>query len=200
MFIAVEGIDGSGKSTTITELERYIRSKNREVIVTAEPTTLQSGRIIRDFLDKKNIGTPLIHEMMALSFAADRINHLREVIWPALKKKRVVITDRYFFSSLAYQSLNISYEWVKGINRFATLPDILVFIDVSIKTAMDRLNRFRNETEIYEQQDMLTQIDNNYKTVLSDFAGRVQTIHLNGELKPSEIYGDIEQKFRDVNF
>lgn len=200
MFIAVEGIDGSGKSTTITELERYIKSKNREVIVTAEPTTLQSGRIIRDFLDKKNVGTPLIHEMMALSFAADRINHLREIIWPALKKKRVVITDRYFFSSLAYQSLNISYEWVKGINRFAMMPDILVFIDVSLQTAMDRLNRFRNETEIYEQQDMLAQIDRNYKTVLNDFADRVKTIHLDGELKPSEIYGDIEQKFSDVNF
>ena len=80
MFIAVEGIDGSGKSTTIREIKRYLESKGEAVYLTAEPTTLATGKIVRNFLSETNSDTPLIHEMLALAFAADRINHLREEI------------------------------------------------------------------------------------------------------------------------
>ena len=195
MFIAVEGIDGSGKSTTIREIKRYLESKGEAVYLTAEPTTLATGKIVRNFLSETNSDTPLIHEMLALSFAADRINHLREEIWPALRKKQTVITDRYFFSSIAYQSLNVSYEWVKGINRFATLPDVLVFIDVSIDKAVERLTKFRTSTEIYEKRELLQQIDRNYREVIKEFEGNLKVIYLNGNLDIDKIYGDIEEKF-----
>ena len=195
MFIAVEGIDGSGKSTTIREIKRYLESKGEAVYLTAEPTTLATGKIVRNFLSETNSDTPLIHEMLALSFAADRINHLREEIWPALRKKQTAITDRYFFSSIAYQSLNVSYEWVKGINRFATLPDVLVFIDVSIDKAVERLTKFRTSTEIYEKRELLQQIDRNYREVIKEFEGNLKVIYLNGNLDIDKIYGDIEEKF-----
>ena len=195
MFIAVEGIDGSGKSTTIREIKRYLESKGEAVYLTAEPTTLATGKIVRNFLSETNSDTPLIHEMLALAFAADRINHLREEIWPALRKKQTVITDRYFFSSVAYQSLNVSYEWVKGINRFATLPDVLVFIDVSVDKAVERLTKFRTSTEIYEKRDLLQQIDRNYREVIKEFEGNLKVIYLNGNLDIDKIYGDVEEKF-----
>ncbi|HNW83863.1 MAG TPA: dTMP kinase, partial [bacterium] len=137
MFIAVEGIDGSGKSTTIKELQKYLTNKGHNVLLTAEPTDMPTGKLIREVLAKKDEDAPLTHEMLALMFATDRLNHLRERIWPALREKKTVITDRYFFSSIAYQSVNVSYEWVKGINRFATMPDVLVFIDVSIEKALE---------------------------------------------------------------
>ncbi|MBR6421229.1 dTMP kinase [bacterium] len=195
MFIAVEGIDGSGKSTTIREIKRYLESKGEAVYLTAEPTTLATGKIVRNFLSETNSDTPLIHEMLALAFAADRINHLREEIWPALRKKQTVITDRYFFSSVAYQSLNVSYEWVKGINRFATLPDVLVFIDVSVDKAVERLTKFRTSTEIYEKRDLLQQIDRNYREVIKEFEDNLKVIYLNGNLDIDKIYGDVEEKF-----
>lgn len=195
MFIAVEGIDGSGKSTTIKELKRFLETKGEAVYLTAEPTSLATGRIVRNFLGETNSDTPLIHEMLALSFAADRINHLREEIWPALRKKQTVITDRYFFSSIAYQSLNVSYEWVKGINRFATLPDVLVFIDVKVDKAVERLTKFRTSTEIYEKRELLQQIDRNYREVIKEFEDNLKVIYLDGNLEISEIYGDIEKKF-----
>ena len=195
MFIAVEGIDGSGKSTTIREIKRYLESKGEAVYLTAEPTTLATGKIVRNFLSETNSDTPLIHEMLALAFAADRINHLREEIWPALRKKQTVITDRYFFSSIAYQSLNVSYEWVKGINRFATLPDVLVFIDVSVDKAVERLTKFRTSTEIYEKRDLLQQIDRNYREVIKEFEDNLKVIYLNGNLDIDKIYGDVEEKF-----
>lgn len=195
MFIAVEGIDGSGKSTTIREIKRYLESKGEAVYLTAEPTTLATGKIVRNFLSETNSDTPLIHEMLALAFAADRINHLREEIWPALKKKQTVITDRYFFSSVAYQSLNVSYEWVKGINRFATLPDVLVFIDVSVDKAVERLTKFRTSTEIYEKRELLQQIDRNYREVIKEFEDNLKVIYLNGNLDIDKIYSDVEEKF-----
>ena len=195
MFIAVEGIDGSGKTTTIREIKRYLESKGHAVYLTSEPTTLATGKIVRNFLSETNSDTPLIHEMLALAFAADRINHLREEIWPALKKKQTVITDRYFFSSIAYQSLNVSYEWVKGINRFATLPDVLVFIDVKVDKAVERLTKFRNSTEIYEKRELLQQIDRNYREVIKEFEDKLKVIYLDGNLETGEIYGDIEKKF-----
>ena len=195
MFIAVEGIDGSGKSTTIREIKRYLESKGEAVYLTAEPTTLATGKIVRNFLSETNSDTPLIHEMLALAFAADRINHLREEIWPALRKKQTVITDRYFFSSVAYQSLNVSYEWVKGINRFATLPDVLVFIDVSVDKAVERLTKFRTSTEIYEKRDLLQQIDRNYREVIKEFEDNLKVIYLNGNLDIDKIYSDVEEKF-----
>ena len=195
MFIAVEGIDGSGKSTTIREIKRYLESKGEAVYLTAEPTTLATGKIVRNFLSETNSDTPLIHEMLALAFAADRINHLREEIWPALRKKQTVITDRYFFSSVAYQSLNVSYEWVKGINRFATLPDVLVFIDVSVDKAVERLTKFRTSTEIYEKRDLLQQIDRNYRELIREFEENLKVIYLNGNLDIDKIYSDVEEKF-----
>jgi len=198
MFIAVEGIDGSGKSTTIKELSRYLLSRGNDVLLTAEPTDMPSGKLIREVLAKKDEESHLTHEMLALMFAADRLNHLRERIWPALKAKRTVVTDRYFFSSVAYQSVNVSYEWVKGVNRFATMPDIVVFIDVSIDKALERLSIFRQNTELYETREYLEQIKANYETVISDFSEHVKVVRLNGNLKMDEIYSDIEKKFEGV--
>ena len=198
MFIAVEGIDGSGKSTTIKELSRYLLSKGKDVLLTAEPTDMSSGKIIREVLSRKDSDSPLTHEMLALMFAADRLNHLKERIWPALKAKRTVITDRYFFSSVAYQSVNVSYEWVKGINRFATMPDVLVFIDVTIEKALERIAIFRKDKELYETREYLEQIKKNYELVINDFSEHLKVVRLNGNLKMDEIYSDIEKKFEGV--
>jgi len=198
MFIAVEGIDGSGKSTTIKELKKYLENKGHNVLLTAEPTDMPSGKLIREVLAKKEGDIPLTHEMLALMFASDRLNHLREEIWPALKNKKTVITDRYFFSSVAYQSVNVSYEWVKGINRFATMPDVVVFIDVSIDRALKRLSIFRQKTELYETREYLEQIDRNYRTVIADFQEHLKVIYLDGNLGMDEIYSDIEKKFKGV--
>ena len=198
MFIAVEGIDGSGKSTTIKELKKFLEKKGHTVVQTAEPTNLSIGRLIRDELKNSKSETPLLHEKLGLMFAADRLDHLQKRVWPALKEKKTVLTDRYLFSSVAYQSTNVSYEWIKGVNRFAMLPDILVFIDVSIDKALERIKKFRNDTELYETKDFLTEIDNNYRRIIKDFEDKLKVVFLDGSLGMDEIYDDIEKKFEGV--
>lgn len=198
MFIAVEGIDGSGKSTTIKELKKFLEKKGHTVVQTAEPTNLSIGRLIRDELKNSKSDTPLLHEKLGLMFAADRLDHLQKRIWPALKEKKTVLTDRYLFSSVAYQSTSVSYEWVKGINRFAMLPDVLVFIDVSIDKALERIEKFRTDTELYETKDFLTEIDSNYRRIIKDFEDKLKVIFLDGSLGMDGIYGDIEKKFEGV--
>ena len=194
MFIAVEGLDGSGKSTTVTKLKEWLEKRlDKEVMLTQEPTKHPSGKLIRDMLVAQK-ESPLLHEKLALAFAADRLNHLEIDIWPALKQNKVVITDRYLFSSIAYQTVAVNYEWVKGLNRFAMLPDLLIYINVSIETALKRIKLYRENSELYETGNYLEQILKQYQRTLDDFSRHLPIIELNGEITPDEIMDEIEEK------
>lgn len=194
MFIAIEGLDGSGKSTTIKELKLWLEERlKKEVMLTQEPTKHPSGKLIRDMLVAQE-ESPLLHEKLALAFAADRLNHLETDIWPTLKQNKVVITDRYLFSSIAYQSITVNYEWVKGLNRFAMLPDLLIYINVSVETALKRIKLYRENAELYETRHYLEQIIKQYRRTLDDFSEHIPIIELDGEISPDEIGAEIEVK------
>lgn len=197
MFIAIEGIDGSGKSTTIASLEKFLAARGHAVHRTAEPTTLDTGRAIRELLGLKN-ERPHTRRELALLFAADRLRHLEEEVEPALAAGKTVITDRYLFSSLSYQSVDLPYEWVKEINRFARLPDVVVYIGVSVDTALSRLARFREGTEIFETRTFLEKLIANYERVLAEYAGQVVIARLDGEVAMDDIAGDIEKKLSGI--
>ena len=193
MFIAVEGIDGSGKSTTIAELEKFLTSRGHAVHRTAEPTKLDTGRAIRELLGLKSERPYTRHEL-ALLFAADRLRHLEEEVEPMLAAGRTVLTDRYLFSSLAYQSADLPYEWVRELNRFARLPDVVVYIGVGVDTALSRLARFRQGTEIFETRGFLEKITATYERVIAEYAGRVTVTRLDGEVAMADIAADIEKR------
>lgn len=196
MFIAVEGIDGCGKSTTVKEIARFLKSKGHDIMLTAEPTAMATGVLIRQFLKEERI-SPLLQHKLALMFAADRIEHLEKEVLPALSNGKTVITDRYLFSSVAYQSLSLPYDWVLDLNRFARLPDLLVFIDASVDIALSRITSRGAEKEIFEKREILENIKLNYDKVLSEFSGRLKLVKLNGELPADKIYGDVELKFKE---
>ncbi|MCK5808763.1 dTMP kinase [bacterium] len=194
MFIAIEGLDGSGKSTTVKELKLWLEKRlKKEVMLTQEPTKHPSGKLIREMLVAQE-ESPLLHEKLALAFATDRLNHLETDIWPALKQDKIVITDRYLFSSIAYQSVAVNYEWVKGLNRFAMLPDLLIYINVSVETALKRIKLYRENVELYETGHYLEQILTQYRKTLDDFSAHIPIIELDGEISPDEIDAEIEKK------
>ncbi|HSA34482.1 MAG TPA: dTMP kinase [bacterium] len=197
MFIAVEGIDGSGKSTTIAELEKFLTARGHAVHRTAEPTKLDTGRAIRELLGQKNERPYTRHEL-ALLFAADRLRHLEEEVEPALAAGKTVLTDRYLFSSLAYQSVDLPYEWVAGLNRFARLPDTVLYIEVSVDTALSRLARFRQGTEIFETRAFLEKLRANYEKVFKKYTGKVNIVRLDGEVAMSDIAADIEKRLSGI--
>lgn len=157
MFIAIEGIDGSGKSTQCKLLKEYLEGKGIDCIMTSEPThNTEIGKLVRKILsgEIKNID-PLV---LSYLFVADRIQHIKEEIMPALLAKKVVITDRYYLSTIAYQSVaGVDVQTLYSIHRGLLKPDVTLFIDITPETAMKRLNG-RNNTQIYENLNTLTSV------------------------------------------
>lgn len=156
VFIVIEGLDGSGKTTQATLLAEKL-SKSYNVLLTAEPSKGKIGTFIRECCLYEQ--TRLPKEAEALLFAADRIEHMETELKPALDEGKLVICDRYVYSSLAYQgSAGLSLDWIKTINARALQPDFCVFIDVPPEKVIERLQRKRSVMETLETQQKVREI------------------------------------------
>jgi len=151
-FIVFEGIDGSGKSTHIRLLCDALRRQGHDVLRTSEPSRGRIGRFIREYVEHRR--NRLSPEIEALLFAADRFEHVKQIIAPALEAGRIVISDRYLHSSLAYQgAAGVSLEWIREMNRFAPRPDLCILLDVRPETGLGRMSqRRRTVFEVYTFQ------------------------------------------------
>ena len=141
-FIVFEGIDGSGKSTHIRLLSRDLRQQGYDVLETSEPSRGRIGMFIRKYVERRVRRLPT--EVEALLFAADRFEHLKKIIEPALEEGRIVVSDRYLHSSLAYQGAEgTSLEWIREVNSFAPKPNLCILLDVGPETGLGRMRRSR---------------------------------------------------------
>ena len=142
LFISFEGIDGVGKSTQVVLLRNYLQSIGFEVVVTREPGGTSLGKELREILLH---GSNISARCEALLFAADRAQHVSQVIAPALKRGAIVITDRYIDSSLAYQSggRELTMKDIRDLSEWATsslLPDRTYLLDMNAEDAFERLH------------------------------------------------------------
>lgn len=156
VFICIEGLDGCGKTTQAKLLARKLR-KRHNAVYTAEPSRGKIGTLIRrNYLyGEKRLSIVL----EALLFAADRIEHLENVILPALEAGQLVISDRYVYSSLAYQgAAGLSLDWIEKINENALQPDVAFFIDVNPETVMSRLKPKKSVMENLSNQKKVREI------------------------------------------
>lgn len=153
-LIAVEGIDGAGKTTQVGLLEEFLRSRGVDVVRSKEPTDGPWGRKIRESATSGRLS--LEDELAA--FIEDRREHVRDVIRPALDAGKTVILDRYFYSTIAYQG-------VRGANRLAVerqmidefpIPNIVLLLDVHEEVGLQRVRAGRGEVpNAFEQADTL---------------------------------------------
>jgi dTMP kinase len=158
-FIAFEGLDGSGKSTHIKALCMKLRQKGLDVIQTSEPSRGRIGKFIREYVESREIRLP--PEIEALLFAADRLDHVKRIIEPALKRGKIVVSDRYTHSSLAYQGAEgLNIEWIEELNKFAIKPELTILLDVPSETALDRM-KGRRKT-IFEVDTVQQKVRNIY--------------------------------------
>ncbi len=155
-FICVEGLDGSGK-TTQTKLLVEKLAKSHNAVYTAEPSYGRIGSFIR-----KGVlygGRRLSSVTEALLFAADRVEHIENEVLPYLRQGRLVVSDRYFYSSLAYQgAAGLSLDWIERVNEYALQPDFAVFIDVDPRAVMRRLKPVKSVMENLKTQMEVRQI------------------------------------------
>ncbi len=156
IFLVIEGLDGSGKTTQATLLaEKFHKTYN--VLLTAEPSRGKIGSFIRESCLYENERLPT--EAEALMFAADRIEHMYSEVKPALDEGKLVICDRYIYSSLAYQgNSGLSLDWIKTINARALQPDICIFLDVPPEKVIERLQRKKSVMETLETQQKVREV------------------------------------------
>ena len=185
MFISFEGQDGSGKSSLIKKIEKFLEKNKIEFVSTREPGNPHSkeSKQIRNILIKKENNLPPITE--ALLFAADRRMHLDEVILPSLKANKIVLCDRYIDSSLAYQGSGrqIGIKKVKAINEIATkgkYPDLTFFLKVSQENALKRMKNRQLKDRIEVAKNGFQQrVFKGYKEIAKMFPQRFKIIDAN---------------------
>ena len=149
-FICIEGLDGCGKTTQARLLAKRLKREYR-AIYTAEPSVGKIGKFIKNnYLHVDKRGQVVVE---ALLFAADRVEHLKNEILPALNEGRIVVSDRYVFSSFAYQgAAGLNLAWIEEINKHALRPDLALFIDVKPETVVQRLKKKKSVMENLETQ------------------------------------------------
>ena len=163
-LIAIEGIDGAGTTSHARMLAAWLTDNGYQVHRTCEPSTGPVGALLRDALRGK---VALDRKTLALLFAADRLDHLEREISVQQLAGRWVITDRYVYSSLAYQSLDVDLAWVAAINAHAPDPDLVVFLRVDPLTAASRIAARGSAREIFDTHDQQARIAARYDEILA---------------------------------
>ena len=162
-FVVFEGIDGAGTSTQIKKL---VESAPQKYIATAEPTTGETGKFLRRMLSGE---FHVDEKTNAYLFAADRCEHIfgKGGVKELCDSGKIVVSDRYFFSSLAYQSVSCGLELPMLLNSPFPLPEYLFFFEINPEISLGRVNARHGNKEIYETLEAQKKIAALYEQVIS---------------------------------
>lgn len=189
-FIAFEGIDGSGKSTQSALLIQKLRQERIPCYATMEPTDAPIGSLIRQVMTGR-IKTD--NKAVAALFAADRLDHLLNEVDGIVSKIEsgvTVVTDRYYFSSYAYNSVHMPMEWVIKANEQSSAilrPSLTVYIDIDPDTALDRIAKNRFRQELFEKKSMLVKVRDNYMKAFKLLEKEEKVVIVDGNRPQEEI-------------
>ena len=183
-LVAIEGIDGAGTTTLARNLADLLSGAGKKVTRGFEPTDGPIGRIIREGLSGR---LPLAPESLALLFAADRREHLYgpDGIATLVAGGGLYITDRYFFSSLAYQSLDCPWDWVNDLNSPYPLPGHLIYLGLPVDEAMKRISG-RGEQDIFETEKLQQRVAAIYDRSIEAYADSDMRVLVLDSRRPPE--------------
>lgn len=197
-FIALEGIDGSGKSTQIQLLKHFFETRGGKVYTTAEPTSGPIGKIIRDIFSHRYEAD---QKVIAGLFVADRLDHLlqnEEGMVRKIKDGFTVLTDRYYFSSYAYHGVHCDMDWViqsNEVNASILRPDYNIFIDVAPEVSMERISAGRASLELYETLDNLKRVREKYFEAFEKLKDKENIYIIDGNGTAEEVAEKIQKIF-----
>lgn len=211
LYIVLEGIDGSGKTTQVEKLTTYFQQQGREVVKTREPRKSQGliGELIQKILQGKTKIPPVAFQYL---FSADREMHHEELVIPSLKDGKVVISDRCFWSAIPYGLLDRKAELDRNTMEYMLaaqsilsmyhefiVPDYTFFLDIPLDVAMGRIGNKSGEKEIYEEKSKLEKIVNGYQWLLHEFPKEFTVIEATKSVEEvtKEIIKNLEFKIQN---
>jgi dTMP kinase len=196
-FIAIEGIDGAGKSTQAALLANYFYDNDSiKMCLTAEPSQFIVGGMVRSRLLGEWKCTP---ECLQLLFAADRAEHLAKEILPRLKEGISVICDRYFLSSLAYGAVDSDMDWLAHINRRFLMPDLTIFLDVDAKTCAQRIADNGKSIELFEEAETLERVRKNYLAAMVLLEKEMPLAIIDGKPDKQTVFATARKVVQDLS-
>jgi dTMP kinase len=201
VFIAIEGTDGSGKSTQAKLLAEKMSANGHKVHLTFEPTNRKIGSLLRNILK----GTEIADQTtIAGLFLADRLDHLLNDEDGLVKKMAdgyTVISDRYYFSSYAYHGVYVDMDWVIACNEMCARilkPDLNIFVDVPTDECMRRIVANRENAELYETNEILKKVRDNYLKAFSKLSDKEHIVTINGGRQIAEVAAEIWEKCSEL--
>jgi dTMP kinase len=186
-FIVFDSLDGAGNSTQVKLLADYLNKIGKKTYITKEPTSGLIGGLIKSQLTGDWKSSQVCLQLL---FSADRAYHLEKEVIPLLKRGINVISDRYFFSTMAYGNLEINdLDWLIEINKKFLLPDLTFFLKVSPKTCIQRIKKDRFEITLFEREKILEKVWQNYQKLSKRFKN---VYIIDGEREIEKIFKEIK--------
>jgi len=179
VLIVFEGTDGTGKSTQLSLLEKYLQNNDYPIVTTREPTEGKYGQQIRKLYMQRDSLTP--REELEL-FLADRKEHIDNVINPSLASGKIVLCDRYFLSTVAYQgAIGFDIDELISLNNFAPSPDIALLFYAPLDTGKKRITEGRGDSlNDFEQIENLQKVATIFNSLTLAY---IQRINAQGSIK-----------------
>ncbi len=177
-FIVIEGLDGAGTTTQLKILSKKLAEMGKNVFSTFEPTDGEIGRLIRRVLRHE---VEIDKKSLAILYSADRNEHVfgKNGILEKLEEGQTVISDRYFYSSYAYQLLDADYDFIRNLNDYPS-PEYLIFIDPPVDTCLERIIKRADEAELFEKKELLIKVRKNYQKCFERMDKKTKLIHIEG--------------------
>lgn len=193
-LIVIEGLDGAGTTTQAKRLVEHLNANGRKAHATREPSDGPVGRLIREMLtgDHAIAGQKLSQGTFGLLFAADRLDHMQREVDPAIADGAIVISDRWYHSSLAYQGTGADRDWISMLNSRARKPELTIFLQVRPEVAAKRRAAARRKEELFEDLVMQQEVDAGYKATIAELQAQGERIEiLDGELTEDQVFAAI---------
>jgi dTMP kinase len=189
-LIVLEGLDGAGTTTQARILVDAVRARGKAAHLTREPSDGPVGRLLRSMLIGEHAipGRTIDQGTFGLLFAADRMDHLQREVMPQLEDGTIVVSDRWYHSSLAYQGTGADRAWIRVLNQRARVPDLTVFLRVRAEVAAARRVAAGRAQELFEDLPMQQRVAAGYEAVLAELGANGEKIAvLDGEATPDEV-------------
>lgn len=190
----IEGLDGAGTTTQARRLVEHLNAQGTPAHGTREPSDGPVGRLIREMLTGGHAiaGEKLSQGTFGLLFAADRLDHMQREVEPKLRSGVIVVSDRWYHSSLAYQGTGADRDWIAMLNARARRPDITVFLAVRPEVAAQRRAAARRKEELFEDLRMQQEVDAGYRATIAELQAQGERIDiLDGELSEDQVFAAI---------